>query len=152
MFYALNFLILDITKDELNIVQNVFLITVKAVLFSNQKASSKLRKITTLSDCQLLQILLLLMWKRETTVEVIIGMLTAILKILLNYINIFIMKYYIKHIPPHFWNKLKYFAFCQQMKARLCSNITFYQVLIKIKFWLAITQVKVMMSYNRKFP
>jgi len=40
------------------------------------------------------------MWKREITVEVSrpIGMLTSILKILLNCINIFIMKYYVKHI------------------------------------------------------
>jgi len=37
------------------------------------------------------------------------------------------------------------------MKARLRSNITFHQVLIKKKFWLAITWVKVMMSYNGKF-
>jgi len=42
------------------------------------------------------------------------------------------------------------------MKARLHSNITFYQVLIKIKFWFAIVQVKVMTSlimtsYNSKF-
>jgi len=40
------------------------------------------------------------MWKREITVEVIIGMLTYILKILLKYTNIFIMKYYVKHILP----------------------------------------------------
>jgi len=43
------------------------------------------------------------------------------------------------------------------MKAKLRSNIPFYQVLIKIKFWLAITWVKVMTllmmtSYNGKFP
>jgi len=42
------------------------------------------------------------------------------------------------------------------MKARLRSIITFNQVLIKIKFWLAIAWVKVMMSlmmtsYNGKF-
>jgi len=37
------------------------------------------------------------MCKREITVEVSLGMLTSILKILLNYINIFIMKYYVKH-------------------------------------------------------
>jgi len=45
------------------------------------------------------------MWKREVTIEVSIGMLTSILKILLN-----------------------------------------YQVLVKIKFWLAIAWVKVMTS------
>jgi len=73
------------------------------------------------------------MWKHEITVEVSIDMLTSILKILLNCINIFIMKYYVKHITSH-WSKLKYFAFRQQMKAKLRSNITFYQVLVKLKF------------------
>jgi len=42
------------------------------------------------------------------------------------------------------------------MEARLSSTITFYQVLIKIKYWLAIVWVKVKMSlmmtiYNGKF-
>jgi len=72
------------------------------------------------------------MWKRNITVEVSIGKLTSTLKILLNFINIFII----------------YFAFRQQMKARLRSNITFYQVLIKIKVWLTIAWVKLMTSYS----
>jgi len=38
------------------------------------------------------------MSKREIAVELSIGMLTSTLKILLNFINIFIMKYYAKHI------------------------------------------------------
>jgi len=37
------------------------------------------------------------------------------------------------------------------MKAKLRSNNTFHQVLIKIKFWLAIAWVKVMTSYNGTF-
>jgi len=77
------------------------------------------------------------MWKREITVEVSLGMLTSILKILLNCRNIFIIKYYVKHITP-LLEKIKIFAFRQQMKARLRSNITFYQVLIKLKLRLAI--------------
>jgi len=40
------------------------------------------------------------MWKREITLKVSLGMLTYTLKILLNSINIFVMKYYIKHIIP----------------------------------------------------
>jgi len=40
------------------------------------------------------------MWKREIIVEVTLGMLTSTLKILLNSINTFIMKYYVKHILP----------------------------------------------------
>jgi len=38
------------------------------------------------------------MWKRKITIEVSLGMLTSTLKISLNSINIFIMKYYVKHI------------------------------------------------------
>jgi len=38
------------------------------------------------------------MWKRDITVEVRKGMMTSTLKILINYLNIFIMKCYVKHI------------------------------------------------------
>jgi len=40
------------------------------------------------------------MWKRNIIFKVRIGMLTSILKILLDFINIFITKHYVKHITP----------------------------------------------------
>jgi len=56
-----------------------------------------------------------LMWKREITVEVSLGMLTSTLKILLNSINIFIMKCYVNHIIP-LLEKIKIFCFRQQRR------------------------------------
>jgi len=50
------------------------------------------------------------MWKREITVDVSLGMLTSTLKIFLNFIKIFIMKYYL-NTYYHFWKKLKYLLF-----------------------------------------
>jgi len=50
------------------------------------------------------------MWKREITVKVSLGMFTSTLKILLNCINIFIMKYYVKHTTP-LLEKIKIFCF-----------------------------------------
>jgi len=57
------------------------------------------------------------MQNREITVEVNIGMLACTLKILLNFINIFIMKYYVKHITP------------------LLERLDYAQILLLFKFW-----------------
>jgi len=65
------------------------------------------------------------MWKREFTVKVSLGMLTSTLKILLNCINIFVIKYYVKHITL-LLEKIKIFCFSAANEARLRSNITFY--------------------------
>jgi len=40
------------------------------------------------------------MWKRNIIFKISIGMLTSNLKILLNFINIFVMKHYVKLITP----------------------------------------------------
>jgi len=53
------------------------------------------------------------MWKCEITVEVRLGMLISTLKMLLNFINIFIMKCYVKHIIP-LLQKINILLFCSK--------------------------------------
>jgi len=50
------------------------------------------------------------MWKLEITVEVSLDILTYILTILMDFIKIFIMKCYDKHVIP-FFEKFKIFCF-----------------------------------------
>jgi len=72
------------------------------------------------------------MWKREITVKVRLGIFTSILEILLNCINIFVMKYYVKHITP-LLEKIKIFCFSAANEGQTTLKYYFLPSFDKIK-------------------